>query len=85
MDSGKVIDHTNVRRTNPQRKTARQARWRARQRVETIIAPTPIGLGGIELLIRLRWLDRRNSEDRHAIGEALGAMLGEAALFLPQE
>lgn len=57
----------------------RQRRLRQRQRSGEVVAPVNVGLHLVEALIDLRWLDEDMSEDRAAIGRAIGAMLSDMA------
>ncbi len=61
------------------RKAARQARWRAHQRADQVVAPTPTSYAVITLLIDLGWLDEAKSEDRTEVGKAIGRMLEDTA------
>lgn len=65
--------------TSKRTSVQRQRRLRQRQRDGMVVAPVLVGLPLVETLIALRWLDERESEDRTAIGSAIGAMLGELA------
>lgn len=62
--------------------TARMARYRARLRRGVVVAPVPVALGVIEMLLGLGWLDEAVSEDRQAVGDAIAAVLADAAADL---
>jgi hypothetical protein len=62
----------------PQQQAAAAARQRAyRRRVARgeVIAPTPVGVAVIELLLRLGYLAEKDAVDRWKIGEAAGRAL----------
>lgn len=61
---------------------ARMARYRARLRRGVVVAPVPVGRSIIEMLLDLGLLDDAVSEDRQAVGDAIAAVLADAAADL---
>jgi len=57
----------------------RQRRLRQRQRDGVVVAPVEVGPDLVEALIDLKWLSPMVSDNRQAIGDAVGRMLAELA------
>jgi hypothetical protein len=70
-----------LQRPKPARQKAseRARRYRARQNAGQVIAPVPVSLEVIGLLLDLRWLAEIDAESRDKIGLAIASMLGDAA------
>jgi hypothetical protein len=66
-------------RRRTRKASARQAAWRARQCADQWVAPVVVSYDVIAFLIDLDWLDVADSEDRAAIGDAIGRMVADAA------
>lgn len=58
---------------------ARQRRLRQRQRDGVVVAPVDVGPDLVEALIDLQWLSPGVSDNRRAIGDAIGRMLADMA------
>jgi hypothetical protein len=56
-----------------------QANWRARQRRCEIIIGITINGELIDWLVRLRWLDERQADDKRAIARAIDLLLQDAS------
>jgi hypothetical protein len=59
--------------------TARQARYRARQRADRLVVSVELTLAVVGMLIDLQWLPPAQSEDRAAIAASITALLEDAA------
>jgi len=57
----------------------RQARFRERRRLGIACATVPYDADTVGLLVRLGWLADADTHGQDEIGEAIGAMLREAA------
>jgi hypothetical protein len=61
------------------RRAARDRRHRQRMRDGRTVVGVEIDARVLELLVRLRWLAERDAADRGAVGQAIAAMLQDAA------
>ena len=66
------------------RNAEKQRRYRQRLARHEAVIPVRIGPRGIDLLIKLNWLNEHDSHKRKLIGEAVARMLAEAEQHLPQ-
>jgi hypothetical protein len=57
----------------------RTAKWRARAEAGKVVVHVEIGADVLNWLIEVRWLTDRDAADRGKIGEAVAAMLADAA------
>jgi hypothetical protein len=60
-------------------KRQRQARHRARQQRHVIVVPVELDELTIGWLVRLRWIEDKRADDRNALGQAIAALLLDAA------
>jgi hypothetical protein len=58
---------------------ARDKRRRLRRKLDIKVAPVEVDHAMLELLIRLGWLQRDMSEDRHSVARAIERMLHETS------
>jgi hypothetical protein len=63
----------------PASAASRRKRYRDRVRRCVIVVPVEIDDRGLQLLVDLRWLDERQTENRAAIGTGIAALLRDAA------
>jgi hypothetical protein len=70
---------TRGRHSRRRSHTARQARWRQRQRDGKAVYSVEVGHEVLSLLIEFNWLLDRDAEDRDAVGRALSAFLEDCA------
>ncbi|MGV7215036.1 hypothetical protein [Bradyrhizobium sp. UFLA05-112] len=67
------------RPSKAERRRARKARYRQRQRDGVMTAQIEVGSQVIDLLVRTGWLPPREVHDRREISEAIARMLRDAA------
>ena len=63
----------------PPSRTARDRRYRQRQRDGVMTVMIEIDGAVVDMLARLRWLERRDVHERAEIARAIAAMIADAA------
>ena len=78
---GEGDDH--IRRDTPRQRRPRdrQKAYRKRCAKGVVIAPVPVGIDVLDLVIRLGWLRQQDAVDRGKIGQAIAQMLDKSAAF----